>query len=320
MSRILVTCVVVAVGATIAAIGSTPPPPCGMRPPAYGGGSARVVEGAAGQGKLSERYFVVLPTGYDHEPTRRYPVLYLLHGAESTADEWLVCTRLLELSEASRVLIILPQGSPTGWWIDWHNGAELREQAIIRTLIPHIDATFRSLDQREHRAIGGLSMGGYGALVQAARHSELFTAAASLSGVLRISDPTLPWGAVAYATATAITPGAFADPLTGRGWRRDHDPASLAERLRHLTLFLSAGSGVPCGAEEALRFAEPDPTQPVLESVVRTEGDHVHNELVTRGIAHTYERYPCGAHTFFTFQRGLVDAWPHLMRAIGAAG
>jgi S-formylglutathione hydrolase FrmB len=268
---------------------------------------------------LLEHYFAVLPTGYADEPDRRYPVLYLLHGAESTADEWLVCTRLLELSEASGVIIIIPQGSPTGWWIDWYSGAELREQALIQALIPHIDATFRSLPQREHRAIGGLSMGGYGALVQAARHSELFTAAASLSGVLRISDPTLPWGALAYTATTAVTPGAFADPLTGRGWRRDHDPASLAERLRNLTLFLSSGSGVPCSPEEALRFAEPDPTQPVLEFVVRTEAEHVHSELVARGIEHTYKPYPCGAHTFFTFEHGLVDAWPQLMQSIGAA-
>ncbi len=317
MIRSLVVASLILAGASVA-VAVPSPPPCRERPPAYDGASPRVVSGVAGQGPLRERYFAVLPTGYEVEPDRRYPVLYLLHGADSTADEWLVCTRLIELSESTDVIVVAPQGSRTGWWIDWHNGAQRREQALIRSLLPHIDGTFRTIPDRMHRAIAGLSMGGYGAFVQAARHPELFTAAASFSGVLGMSDPTLPGAILGYTTTTALTPGAFADPVTGAQWRRDHDPVSLAENLRGLTLFLASGNGVPCGIDEALRLTEPDPSQPTIEAIVRSDADQMHHALIDSGIEHTYRRYRCGAHTFVTFQRALVEAWSQLMSAIGA--
>ncbi len=277
-----------------------------------------MLSGEAGQGAVRERYLAVLPAGYDAKPDRRYPVLYLLHGAESTADEWLVCTRLMELSEPSGLIVVLPAGKPSGWWIDWSDDAHLGEQALIGTLLPYIDSTFRTMPGGAHRAVAGLSMGGYGALVQTARHPELFAAAASFSGTLRVSDPSPPWSAVGFAATTALSPGAFADPVTGRTWRREHDPASLVERLRGRTLFLSAGTGLPCGLDEASRFAEPDPSQPAVEFVTRADAEHMHRVMAEAGIDHTYRGYDCGAHTFFTFQRGLADAWPLLMTAIGA--
>ncbi len=307
-----------AIAANPTAAGTLPrPPSCAERPPIYRGESDRVVSGETGDGLLHERYFAVLPESHGTDPARRYPVLFLLHGLESSADEWLVCIRLLELSAANNLIVVLVQGSPSGFWIDWHNGERLREQALLG-LLAHIDATFPTLANRAHRAIAGLSMGGYGALVQAARHPELYAAAASFSGILRASDPNQPWASVAYAAFSTFAFGAFADPLTGAEWRRAHDPASLAPQLAGMSLFLSAGNGLPCDADEVSRLAEPDPSS-LTEPLPRMDTEYLHGVLVGEGIEHTYRDYSCGAHTFRTFQRGLEDAWPQLMAAIGAA-
>lgn len=293
-------------------------PPCRDRPPVYAGNSSRVVSGASGSGMLAEQYLAVLPEGYTADLSRRYPVVYLLHGLLSSADEYLVCMNLLETSASSKVIVVIPQGTGDGYWIDWHNGKQLRERALIETLLPHIDATFRTIPDRDHRAVAGLSMGGYGAMVQAARHPDLFAAAASFSGVVAISEPEHPLATPAWIGSTLTSPGAFADPITGKAWRRQHDPASLADSLRGLTLFLSSGNGVPCTVDEAARFVEPDPTQPTIEPAARLNQQTLHRALERSGVPHIYRAYSCGAHTYMTFQRELEDAWPHLLAAIGA--
>jgi len=296
-----------------------PPPDCPRPVPKWDGESPRVVEGTSGAGPTADSYLAVLPEGYRSDPARRYPVVYLLHGMDSIGDEYLTCIRLLELTADDQVIVVLPQGTPFGFWIDWHSGEQMRESALLE-MIDAVDRRFRTVADRSGRAIGGLSMGGYGAMVQAARHPELYAAAASFSGALDSADSRPGEGELVYALETGVAPGAFAPPTTpeGREWRTAHDPASLAERLRGKWLFLSSGNGVPCDPDEARRFGELDPSYPVFEPLFRTDHDRLAAALETARIAHISRRYECGAHTFRTFQRGLEEAWPGLLTAIGA--
>jgi S-formylglutathione hydrolase FrmB len=277
------------------------------------------VDGESGSGRSADSYVTVLPRGYRAHPKKRYPVIYLLHGRTVPAQEYLACLRLLELSAGDQAIVVLPQGTPNGFWIDWHDGRELRETALLK-MVRAVDRRFRTMPRRSSRAIGGISMGGYGAMVQAARHPRLFGAVASFSGALGSAEPNLPRALIAWAVTNAFAPGAFASPLSpsGPGWRRAHDPISLAPRLRGKALFLSAATGIPCDSDEIGRFSE-SPLQPHFEGLVRQDQDAMHTALNVAGIPHTYRTYDCGAHTYPVFQRELEAAWPMLLRAVGAA-
>ena len=89
------------------------------------------------------------------------------------------------------LIVVMPDGGRGGWYSNWHNGGRggppAWESYHIGQLIPLVDRRFRTVAARRGRAIAGLSMGGFGAFSYAARHPDLFTAAASFSGGLDLN-------------------------------------------------------------------------------------------------------------------------------------
>ena len=129
-------------------------------------------------------YNVVLPVGYDQPDarTKRYPVLYLLHGLAGHYDNWTTKTRISDYAATHDVIIVTPEGND-GWYTDSQSSpAEKYETYIIKELIPDVDTRFRTLAKREGRAIAGLSMGGYGALKFGVKYPDMFVFAGSMSG------------------------------------------------------------------------------------------------------------------------------------------
>jgi putative tributyrin esterase len=142
---------------------------------------------------LSRRmpYRVYLPTAYD-APDRagqRFPVLYLLHGLSGRYDEWsgygaeLIANELVRDGQFVDVIMVAPQGG-LGYWVD-QAGATLWARYVTQDLVPHVDARYRTIARREARAIGGLSMGGHGALQLALNHPDLFGVAGAHSPSIR---------------------------------------------------------------------------------------------------------------------------------------
>lgn len=118
-------------------------------------------------------YTVYLPTGYRANGTR-YPVLYLLHGNNGNASDWITqghlqttVDALIERKEIPPVVIVMPQGG-TDWYVD---RKEKMETAFFADLLPEIETHYAVAKQRAGRMIGGLSMGGFGALRYADRKS-----------------------------------------------------------------------------------------------------------------------------------------------------
>lgn len=122
-------------------------------------------------------YWAYLPPGYDTSD-QRYPVLYLLHGAGGHRDEWLayglapLAGHEMAQGTLPSMIIILPQGDQ-GFWVNNVGGPQWGDY-VLQDLIPEIDSHFRTLAEPEGRAIGGLSMGGFGALTLAFTHPETF--------------------------------------------------------------------------------------------------------------------------------------------------
>ena len=128
------------------------------------------------------------------EPTSRFPVLYLLHGAYDDYSSWPTHCReqLKALAAQYGIIIICPDGEPFGWYANSLSDPHSQiEKYFVEELIPEIDRQFPVATGK--RAIAGLSMGGHGALVLALRHPQLFTSVSSMSGILDITKHTKNW-------------------------------------------------------------------------------------------------------------------------------
>lgn len=122
-------------------------------------------------------FLVYLPPCYDEQPDRRYPVLYLIHGQSYNQDQWdrlgvdEALDRLVPKGELPPFLVVMPRDRV------WTQPSEdLFGQAVVEVLIPHVDRMYRTLPEREYRAVGGLSRGGGWAVHLGLNYPHLFGA------------------------------------------------------------------------------------------------------------------------------------------------
>jgi enterochelin esterase-like enzyme len=127
--------------------------------------------------------------------TRRYPVLYLLHGSNDTAAGWtmagnanFVLDNLLAAGKAQPMIVVMPFGHATPYGVPVPAGGvtndALFEDYLLKDVIPTVEARYRISPGRENRAIAGLSMGGGQSLRIGLGHLDLFSAVASFSGAV----------------------------------------------------------------------------------------------------------------------------------------
>lgn len=268
---------------------------------------------------LRKNFVVWLPPSYQSESTRRYPVAYYLHGIYGAETNWVELggiTRTLDSLTASgmpELIVVMPDGDD-GWYTTWNflgdyagcrRSFEPRggdtvdsycvpwphyDDYIARDLVAWVDSTWRTKPDREHRAIAGLSMGGYGAITLALSYPDVFSAAASHSGVLS----PLYVGPAAFAAAPLYGSDLLAlrqkwgerfwplirpmfGPDTTGWWSRD--PSRKARKLvardpaRMPALFVDAGTA---------------------DSLVIGQNRAFHYELTKLSIPHTYNEWPGG--------------------------
>lgn len=133
---------------------------------------------------------VVIPDDYYESQNQEFPVVYLLHGYTGDYSNWI--TRVPEIkhyAEAFEIILVCPDAK-NSWYINSPVIPGSQYESYIAEELPrNIDSLYRTIPQREFRAITGLSMGGHGALYLAFRHPDVFGAAGSMSGVLDL----VPW-------------------------------------------------------------------------------------------------------------------------------
>jgi putative tributyrin esterase len=131
------------------------------------------------------KYNIVLPAKYD-QTSDRYPVLYLLHGLTGNYTNWSTMG-VPKYARAYDLIVVMPDGG-NSWYVNWAKSEDGQknnwEDAIVKDLVGHVDATYRTIAKREGRAINGLSMGGYGGLMLGLKHPEMFCSIGSHSGAL----------------------------------------------------------------------------------------------------------------------------------------
>jgi len=262
---------------------------------------------------VEKHYVVYLPPSYATAPARRYPVAYYLHGLTGNEADWVTLASIDVVADSligggtPEMIIVMPDGDD-GWYTNWEEAPQpydaclvdtllnraapalcvvqaRYEDYIARDLVRHVDSTYRTLADRRHRGIAGLSMGGYGAVTIALAHPEVFSAAASHSGVLA------PLYAGPHPFAAPVRYHTSADSLA-RGWGGmwtsiarafgrtiaswdARDPAHLARRLQAARGPMPA-LFIDVGAQDGLV----------------DQSRAFHAELDALGISHTYAEWP----------------------------
>ncbi|MBX7160806.1 MAG: esterase family protein [Acidimicrobiia bacterium] len=261
---------------------------------------------------------VLLPDGYDDDTARTWPVLYLLHGG---GDSWTAWTEpdkgdAAALTAASPFVVVMPDGGPEGWYTDnygWGAGGPRWETYHIRELLPFVEARYRVTPGR--RAVAGLSMGGHGALGYAARHPELFAAAASFSGVddLMLFGPLSVWFLASFELGPHhVTAGMVWGDILGDQVRfRARNPADLAANLTHTAVFLRWGDGKAVAPDKA------DWRKSLAELFLAAMNESFVAKLTAAGGAATVVRRG-GTHAWKYWREDLTASLPALAAAVAA--
>jgi enterochelin esterase-like enzyme len=180
------------------------------------------------------RAFVYTPPGYDANPRTRYPVLILQHGLGENETGWtrqgraqFILDNLIAAGKARSMIVVMDRGyatrvgtpavklGPDTPLQNFKFAFSAFEDVVIHDLIPTIDASYRTIPGREHRAMAGLSMGGMQTLFIALHHPDLFSYIGSFSGpIVPDLNSRQPLGSgpqSPFDTKTAYE-GAFANP------------------------------------------------------------------------------------------------------------
>lgn len=151
------------------------------------------------------------------ENTKRYPLLVLLHGLNGNYLDWYSHTRIGKYVQRLPMVVVFVEGG-NGWYTNGvAEGAERWEDDLVLNLLPHIQQRLPIAPSGKGWGIGGLSMGGYGAMKLALKHSGLFSLAVSHSGSLE-------------KPLTAERHAVFGDPDCDLGFRRRESLHYLIEQ------------------------------------------------------------------------------------------
>ena len=138
-------------------------------------------------------FALYLPKGYESSQ-RRYPVLYLLHGGTGNQNDWIqkgelqrIADKAIEEGKSAPMIIVMPDAEMT-YYMNNVGGKYQFEDFFIQELIPYIEKEYRCRTGKQYRAISGLSMGGYGSLLYAIHHPELFSVCAAMSPGIRTDE------------------------------------------------------------------------------------------------------------------------------------
>ena len=206
-------------------------------------------------------YRIYLPPDYAANSRRRYPVLYLLHGAGGNYTEWsdsFVPERADELitrGEIQPLIVVLPDdlGEGPTYWANWVGDGPRWSDYVIEDVVGAIDRRYRTLPSASSRAIGGLSMGGLGALHIAMRRPDVFGVVGAHSPSIRVEpDPAL-WF------------------LPGEAWN-EHSPiwlARYAPDIERLQMWIDVG----------------------VEDIWLENVTVLHQALVARGMPHQWQLF-----------------------------
>jgi putative tributyrin esterase len=231
------------------------------------------------------RFCVFLPASYfaPNAKTRRYPVLYLLHGLGGNEEEmalsgeWNVLQDLRRSHKVGEFLVAAPDGSDT-FFINSEDGKTRYGDFLLREFLPFIERRYRVRSGRASRGITGFSMGGYGALRMAFAHPDLFgSISAHSAALMRVPPQGLNIGAATGYMPAAILANVFGSPIDRKFWDRNSPFVLARENSRALSRMKIY---FDCGTEDSYGFYQ--------------GAQELHQTLEALKIPHEFHLYPGG--------------------------
>lgn len=266
------------------------------------GVTRHVFVSAAAQAEVS--YHLYRPKAYDAEPGRRFPVIYWLHGSGGGLGGIPRLARhfdqAIEAGKLPPCLVVFVNGLEMGMYVDWSDGTRPMETQVVRELVPHVDATWRTVASREGRVIEGFSMGGYGAGRLGFKFPEVFGAVSMLGA------------------------GPMQEELRGTPRASSLQARELLERAYggEQARFREA-SPRRWVAANAARIARETPVRLVVgeKDSIRDNNAAFSRHLESLGIPHEWRVIPGVAHDPDGVQRGMgEDGWAFYRKAFGRLG
>lgn len=232
-------------------------------------------------------YVVDLPPSYE-QSSRRYPVVYVLHGLFERPGFWErrglapIFARLRASGAVPQLVVVAVDGG-NSFFVNGPGGRY--EDLVTRDLVAHVESAYRVVPGRAGRALLGVSMGGYAALRIAFEHPELAVAVATHSAMLLERIPSAAQGAGQWHMAAFHA--AFGDPIDPELWR-ESDPLVWAGRVDPKAV---PALYFDCGAEDRYGLAAGH------RALDRILGEH--------GVSHSFE-LPPGDHGY-EFVRARIE-------------
>jgi putative tributyrin esterase len=239
--------------------------------------------------KKQVSYNVIVPKAYGTD-NRKYPVVYLLHGAWGGYSDWNAKSGVAAYTASTDFIVVMPDSNGNSWYND-SPGSGAVESFITDELRKDVEKNYRTIANRNGRALIGLSMGGYGALHLATSHNQLYCAAASLSGAVGWGTPTFDKNLIVMAKDLYPTD-------TDANYLKD---ALLPSILQHVKNGLYDGPSLyfDCGKEDFLIRSNQE-----LEAA-----------LLSKQIPHEYSEFD-GAHTWTYWDAHIRDAFQFMKRQL----
>ena len=221
---------------------------------------------------------VYLPAGYEasDEP---YPVVYFLHGLFGSERRWAergareVVDQLIADGSVKPMVVAMPDGD-NSFYVNSVHGNAAYEDYLLNDFIPFIEKTYRIKVGRPSRAISGVSMGGYGALMLAMRHPDLFSAASAHSAVLLPVPISQMPARLLQSFQSQFFEAVFGNPIDEAYWSQ-HNPVDLAQSAEKLD---TVHWYFDCGTEDRYGFFR--------------GATKLHQVMETGGVPHEYGLYP----------------------------
>ncbi len=266
--------------------------------------------GALEKGRTVPKVNILLPDGYREHPRRRYPVLWLLHGAAGGTDTWI--PGITELAAGLPAVIVMPDGGKFGMYADWWHGGQRGDPAWatyhLKLLRRTIERRYRIRPGRRWHAIGGISMGGQGTLRYAAMLPGYFGSAVGFSAAFPDTQSRIAQDGLTLFAGTNGATGAGYNDMFGPAaapYAEGNSPQALAPNYSHTRLYLTSGDGNNCPQDPI------GPTGLALDRVTELiiNGQQGPFAAAVRAAgADVTAVTTCGVHTFGVWDRAFAKA------------
>lgn len=244
------------------------------------------------------KYSIYLPADYDASQ-RKYPMVYLLHGYSDNETAWVqfgnankAADELIAKGDISPMIIVMPDAG-VSWYINDAEGKTKWMDFFHKEFIPAVEKAYRAKGTSEYRAISGLSMGGYGSLINCLKYPNTFSACAALSAAVWTDEAIKTMPKESYNGYFQKLYGGNAESEGESRLTRHWHENSILDLVKntHLDTLKKIRWYLDCGDGDFL-----------------TEGNmYLHIAMKARGLQHEF-RMRDGYHNWDYWRAGIYDA------------